>query len=64
MAFEGSINRERYDSFFLNTKIFGLNTFCIALQTINMDNFYYFTYKITDKNNIFSLMDKQYRQLP
>ena len=50
-----------YGSFFLHTKIFGHNTFCIALHMINMDNF---NYKITDKNNLFSFMDKQYRQLP
>ena len=43
---------------------FGLNTFCIALQSINMDNFNYFNYKIIKKNNKFSLMDKHYRQFP
>ena len=53
-----------YGNFFLHAKIFGLNTFCIALHAINMDNFNYCYSKITKKNNKFNILEKQYRQLP
>ena len=36
----------------------------LALTVINMENFDDFYYKINEKNNKFSLMDKQYCQLP
>ena len=40
-----------YGSFFLGTKTFGQNAFCIALHVMNMDNFNHVNYKITNKNN-------------
>ena len=40
-----------YGSFFLRTKTFGHNTFCIALHAMKMDNFNFVNYKITNKNN-------------
>ena len=40
-----------YGSFFLCTKTFGHNTFCIALHVIKIDNFNNVNYKITNKNN-------------
>ena len=40
-----------YGSFFLRTKIFGHNTFCIALHVIKMDNINLPNYNITNKNN-------------
>ena len=49
-------------SFFLRTKTFGHNTFCIALHVIKMDSFNPLNYKIINKNNLLSLMDKYYRQ--
>ncbi len=48
--------------FFLRTKTFGHNTFCIALHVMKMDNFNNLNYKITNKKNILDLMDKYYRQ--
>ena len=48
--------------FFLRTKTFGHDTFCIALHVMKMDNFNYLNNKITNKNNLLSLMDKYYRQ--
>ena len=44
--------------FFLRTKTFGHNTFCIASHVIKIDNFNYVEYKITNKNNKIILMDK------
>ena len=38
-----------YGSFFLRTKTFGHNTFCIALHVMKMDNFNYLNYKISKK---------------
>ena len=51
-----------YGSFFLRTKTFGQNTFCIALHVMKMDNYNIVNYKIINKNNLLSLMDKYYRQ--
>ena len=51
-----------YGSFFLRTKTFGHNTFCIASHVMKMDNFNLLNYKISNKNNKLSLMDKYYRQ--
>ena len=53
-----------YRSFFLRTKTFGHNTFCIALHAIKMDNFNILNYKIGNKSNRLSLMDKYYSQFP
>ena len=50
--------------FFLRTKTFGHNTFCIALHVTKIDNFNLLNYKITDKIHKFSLMDNNNRQLP
>ena len=51
-----------YGSFFLRTKTFGHITFCIALHVMKMDNLDFLNYKISNKNNWLSLMDKYYRQ--
>ena len=53
-----------YGNLFLPTKTFGHNTFCIALHVMKMDNFNYVNYKIMNKNNWLSLMDKYYRHEP
>ena len=51
-----------YGSFFLRTKTSEHNTFCIALHVMKMDNFNIINYKISNKNNLFSLIDTYYRQ--
>ena len=58
------IKKLPYGSFFLGTTTFGHNTFCTALHLMKMGNFNYFNYKIIHKNNLFSHVDTQYRQIP
>ena len=53
---------DKYGSFFSRTKTFGHNTFCIALHMMKMDNFNLLNYKISNKNNLLSLIDKYYRE--
>ena len=48
-------------AFFLRTKTFGHNTFCVGSHVMKMDNFNFVNYKIINKNNCFSLMDKYHR---
>ena len=47
---------------FSRTKTLVHNTFCIALHVMRMDSFNFLNYKISNKNNSLSLMDKYYRQ--
>ena len=51
-----------YVSFFFGTKTFGQNTFSIGLHVMEMDNFNYLNYKISNKNYLLGLMDKYNRQ--
>ena len=47
---------------FSRTKTLVHNTFCIALHVMRMDSFNFLNFKISNKNNLLSLMDKYYRQ--